>query len=135
MPLFYSKLNDELNPTFHSVLRNVIDTKMANAMPVEDLKRMLKSNGVKDEEMKWSFLDEFFRGETKVTKKEAQEWLDWNNLQIEEKMLESPDTHYSGWADPEGEDYHELLFKLPSDFDGIKRADIVTGKQIGRAHV
>lgn len=87
LPSFYTALNDRLNPTFESRLRKVIDEKMANAMPVNDLMKMLKSNGVKDEELKWAFFDEFMHGKEKVTKADLQEWLNWNNLEIEEKIL------------------------------------------------
>lgn len=87
LPSFYTALNDKLNPTFESRLRKVIDEKMANAMPVNDLMRMLKSNGVKDEELKWAFFDDFMHGKEKVTKADLQEWLNWNNLEIEEKIL------------------------------------------------
>ena len=89
-PSFYSAINDRLNPTYYSKLRQVVDEKMSNSMPVKDLKNMLKSNGVKDEEIKWTFLDEFFDAKGgKVTKEEVQQWLDWNNLEVQEIMKRS----------------------------------------------
>lgn len=89
-PSFYSAINDRLNPTYYSRLRQVVDEKMSNSMPVKDLKNMLKSNGVKDEEIKWTFLDEFFDAKGgKVTKADVQEWLDWNNLEVQEIMKRS----------------------------------------------
>jgi hypothetical protein len=89
-PAFYSQINDRLNPTFHSVLRNVIDTKMPDNMNVPSLRNLLKQFGVKDEELEWSFMDKFFEGKSKVSKADVQEWLDWNSLELEEKILGGP---------------------------------------------
>jgi hypothetical protein len=55
-------------------------------MPAEDVHKMLLSNGVKPEEMKWTGLDELLqgKGKQKVTPQEIQEHLAGNNLQIKE---------------------------------------------------
>ena len=67
-PSFYTDINNRINPTFHSKLRQIIDTKMGGKMPAEDLQRMLKSNGIKDEELKWSYFDELIGDKKIVTK-------------------------------------------------------------------
>lgn len=65
---------------------NLITEKMKGPMPAEDVHRMLLSNGVKPEEMKWTGLDELLqgKGKQKVTPQEIQEHLAGNNLQVQE---------------------------------------------------
>jgi hypothetical protein len=71
-------------PAFYSQLERVVEDKMPNAMGPEALKNMLKANAVKDEEIKWTGLDDLLRGKEKVTKKEVQDHLAQNQIQIEE---------------------------------------------------
>ena len=65
---------------------NLITEKMKGPMPAEDVHKMLLSNGVKPEEMKWTGLDELLqgKGKQKVTPQEIQEHMAGNNLQVQE---------------------------------------------------
>ena len=47
----------------------------------------LKGRGVKDEEIKWSGIEEFFADKKSVSKEELQEFVRNNQLQIEETAL------------------------------------------------
>ena len=67
---------------FTSKLEQTIQDKMGGAQDVTSLKAMLKD--IKPEEMKWSGLDEFLKGKTKVTKAEVQDFLRANQLEIKE---------------------------------------------------
>jgi hypothetical protein len=79
------KATDDTQP-FYLKSENLINEKMKGPMPAADLQKMLLSNGVKEEEMKWTGLDEFLQGKGngKVTPQEIQEHLAGNNLQIQE---------------------------------------------------
>jgi hypothetical protein len=76
---------DQSQP-FYLKSENLITEKMKGPMPAEDVHKMLLSNGVKPEEMKWTGLDEFLtsKGKQKVTPQEIQEHLAGNNLQVQE---------------------------------------------------
>jgi Large polyvalent protein associated domain 22 len=67
---------------FTSKLEQTIQDKMGGAQDVTSLRAMLKD--IKPEEMKWSGLDEFLKGKTKVTKAEVQDFLRANQLEIKE---------------------------------------------------
>ena len=79
------KSADQSQP-FYLKSENLINEKMKGPMPAEDVHKMLLSNGVKPEEMKWTGLDELLqgKGKQKVTPQEIQEHLAGNNLQIQE---------------------------------------------------
>jgi len=89
------KSADQSQP-FYLKSENLINEKMKGPMPAEDVHRMLLSNGVKPEEMKWTGLDELLtsKGKQKVTPQEIQEHLAGNNLQIEEVLLGGPKPMY-----------------------------------------
>jgi hypothetical protein len=110
-------------PTFYSQLKRVVDAKMPNAMGPESLKNMLKANAVKDEEIQWSGLDDFLKGKEKVTKKEIQDHLDQNQVEIkeitrkaqtrEDRFGSDLPTKYDRYQQPGAENYRELLLTLP----------------------
>ena len=85
MPTTAYKAADQSQP-FYLKSENVINEKMRGPMPATDLQKMLLANGVKEEEMKWTGLDEFLtsKGKNKVTPQEIQEHLAGNNLQVQE---------------------------------------------------
>ena len=79
------KSADQSQP-FYLKSENLVSEKMKGPMPAEDVHKMLLSNGVKPEEMKWTGLDSLLqgKGKQKVTPQEIQEHLAGNNLQIKE---------------------------------------------------
>ena len=89
------KSADESQP-FYLKSENLINEKMKGPMPAEDVHKMLLSNGVKPEEMKWTGLDELLqgKGKQKVTPQEIQEHLAGNNLQVQEVQLGGPKPMY-----------------------------------------
>ena len=58
------KTVDDTKPFFLKS-ENLINEKMKGPMPAEDVHKMLLSNGVKPEEMKWTGLEEFLQGKGK----------------------------------------------------------------------
>lgn len=133
---FFEALSDRVKPTFYSHLRKVVDEKVSKNIPVGDLKNLLKANGVKDEELAWTFLDEFLEGKSKVTKADLQEWLNWNQLEIEETFLLDSnrnkvplrETPYPEWMENSGQEVvvrlmdewnnNPTIWGQPHNFDG-----------------
>ena len=70
-------------PVFASKLQSVVDD-MPNKMSTDQFKSYLKNKGVKAEELKWTFMDDFFEGKTSITKAEAQDWVRGNQLEVRE---------------------------------------------------
>jgi hypothetical protein len=69
-------------PAFYLKSTQLLEQKMGNSATVEQVKAILKD--VKEEERKWSGLDDFLKGKEKVSKPELLEFLRANQLQIQE---------------------------------------------------
>ena len=71
---------------------NLITEKMKGPMPAEDVHKMLLSNGVKPEEMKWTGLDDMLKGKgkEKVTPADIQKHIAENDIQIQEVVKGQP---------------------------------------------
>ncbi len=99
--------------------------KLKGPMPGTNILKMLRSAGVKAEEMKWTGLDDYLNTEKKLTPKEVTDFIVANKLKIEEvsKELKDPSrrgaspTHYDRYTLPGGENYREVLFTLPTAED------------------
>lgn len=76
---------DELG--FFSKLRNVIEEKMPNSAPAQQIEGILSGSGVKQEEVEWMGLKEFIAGKSKVTKEELLQFIDGNTIQLKEVTL------------------------------------------------
>lgn len=67
---------------FYSKLEKNITDKMGKAATIEQVQGILKD--IKPEERKWSGIDDFLNGKTKVSKQEILDYLRANQLKIEE---------------------------------------------------
>lgn len=78
-------------PTFYSQLRKAIDEKMPNAAGPEAIKGLVKANAVKEEELKWSGLDDLLKTKEgqKLTKQEVLDHLDQNQVEVKEVTKET----------------------------------------------
>ena len=110
------KTVDDTKPFFLKS-ENLITEKMKGPMPAEDVHRMLLSNGVKPEEMKWTGLDELLqvKGKQKVTPQEIQEHLAGNNLQVQEVVKGQPKP--TQWTE-----HRDGIFTTPEGYK-IERLD------------
>ncbi len=79
-----AKPEAEAKPIFYSQLQRMVESKMPNAMGPESLRNMLKANAVKDDEIKWTGLDDLLKGKEKVTKQDVLNHLAENQVQVEE---------------------------------------------------
>lgn len=73
---------------FYSKLEDVLEKKMGNKASVEQIKGLIKSGGVKSDEMKWSGLDDYLKEQEKlglpVNKEDILSYLMENNVQLQE---------------------------------------------------
>lgn len=78
-----NKLGKEYAPTFYSHMSKTIDGMKDGKIGANSVVSYLKGKGVKNEEIKWSGIEEFLEGKKSVTKAELQEFVAGNQLQIE----------------------------------------------------
>lgn len=83
-------------PGFYSQLERTVTAKMPNKAPASQVLNIVKSpqNGVKEDEIKWSGLDDFLKekGGQPVTKQEVLEFVWANETKITEVQKGEPDT-------------------------------------------
>jgi len=76
---------DEPAPVFFSAVRNAVDALPMDKGGASQMRAMIaKSEGVKAEEMAWTGLDDFLKGKKSVTKAEIKEYMDANQVRVEE---------------------------------------------------
>jgi hypothetical protein len=136
----------DVAPTFYHAIQRTIDQKIqGKSATVEQVRAIVKN--LSPEEVKWSGIEEFLKGKTKVDKAELVEFLRVNAIEIEEVVkglgfkqsdenllaeLEDrePDTikedgldstKFSQYQLPGGKNYRELLLRLPEERGVIAR--------------
>jgi hypothetical protein len=131
-----------------SALQSTIEQKMPNSAPAEQVMNIVKGAGVKGDEIKWSGLDDFLKGKTKVGKAELMNYLKENQVEVKEIIKEGQSspaegikqfgggtTKFSQWQLPGGENYRELLLQLPTQtMDKIKSTTPISGIEYRGAH-
>ena len=81
-----------LGPVFRSILKKAAE-KIPNKGSGEQIFNTLKNTpGVKQQELKWSGLDDFLKGKKNVTKEEIQDYLKNNTLDVAEVQKPKPVT-------------------------------------------
>jgi len=114
-------------PVFYSAVANAVDALPMEKGGGDQMRAMIaKSAEVKPEEMAWIGLDDFLKGKKSVTKQEIQDYVDANQVQIEEVVRAElvqfgPDTNPE-LSIPGGENYREVLLRLP-DMQGRNISD------------
>lgn len=82
-------------PPFYSKLQRDIETRLQNTASVDQVRALLRE--AKEDEIKWSGVDLFLKGKTKIDKAELLEFLRANQFRVElrvlgEKLPETPET-------------------------------------------
>ena len=78
-------INTDPAPVFYSAVANAVDALPMEKGGGDQMRAMIaKSPEVKSEEMAWIGLDDFLKGKKSVTKQEIQDYVDANQVQIEE---------------------------------------------------
>ena len=83
---FVRKQLPERVPIFYSRLPAVLAQKMPESAPVSQIRGILQSSQIPKEEIEWSGLEDFLKGKTKVGKTELLDYLQKNQLTIEETI-------------------------------------------------
>lgn len=100
-------------PVFYSKLASSLAEKMPESAPVDQIRGILKSSGIPKEEIEWSGIEDFLKGKAKVSKTELLDYLSKNQVAIEEVWKNEGAVKYSQHQLPGGENYREVLFKVP----------------------
>lgn len=125
-------------PTFYSKLQREIGNFKGDKIGAASVESYLKGKGVKDEEIKWSGIRQFLEGKKSVNKQELMDYLKANELEIETVALGGLDsddvdfyelrdagfdengTRWSQYSLKGGDNYREILFKIPnSDYSNL----------------
>ena len=77
----------EKSPTFYSHMGKTIDDMKQDKIGANSVVSYLKGKGVKNEEIKWSGIEEFLQGKKSVSKAELQEFVAGSMLQIDVKSV------------------------------------------------
>lgn len=115
----------------------IVQQKIKGVMPGRQILKTLQANGVKQDELRWTGLDDYLDTDEKRTPQEVIKFIDENKLQIQELNKQenemslaeiarsdidetgvSRQTLYSKYTLPGGENYREILFTLPRDNSG-----------------
>lgn len=78
---------DEYAPMFYSKMEREIEAIKQNKLSATSVISMLRGKGVKAEEIKWSGIETFLEGKKSVTKEELLEFVQNNQMEIEEEEL------------------------------------------------
>ena len=78
-------------PTFYSKAAKVAADKIGGSGSGDQILATLRNNGVKDSEMQWMGLDDFLKGKPKVSKADLQQFINENQIRLDEKTLGGDD--------------------------------------------
>jgi hypothetical protein len=80
-----ARTDDETAPVFFSAVSNAVDALPMEKGGGDQMRAMIaKGQGVKAEEMSWIGLDDFLKGKKSVTKQEVRDYVEANQVRIEE---------------------------------------------------
>ncbi|OYV96819.1 MAG: hypothetical protein B7Z62_07540 [Deltaproteobacteria bacterium 37-65-8] len=103
--------------TFFSKLLQTIDEKMPNAAPVDQVRALLRSQGVKADEIRWSGIEHLLTGKQKLTKEEVRSWVEANTINVFDVTSKPKFEQYTLPGQKKG--YGELLLTLSEEaFEG-----------------
>jgi len=71
-------------PIFYSQLQRIIEAKMPNTAPVDQVRNIIKGGAVKQDEIEWSGIEDFLTGKVKVSKADLLDFLRSNEVKIQE---------------------------------------------------
>lgn len=122
---------------FYSFLEETVKEKMPNSAPVAQVKGLLTSAGVKQEEMDWLDIEGFLAGKDKVTRQDLLDYVHQNQVQIKEvkkggppknvesRMMEIEDAFRERGFTIQQDDYDpELVTTLDKDGEFVELDEI-----------
>lgn len=121
-PLFRPDENPAQGEEFHSNLQKIIEQKMPNKATADQIRGIIKGNGIKDEEVKWSGLEDYLKNNRVTTKQDLLNHLIDNSPKIQEHVLGNDSHKYAMHALPGGSNYREIVYSIPVK-DGIHETE------------
>jgi len=100
-----------LGPVFRSILKETAK-KLSNKGSGEQFLGQLKNTpGLKQQELKWSGLDDFLKNKKNVTKEEVKDYLEKNSLDVSEVALPR--------ASKDADNFNQLLNKVKTEKNNL----------------
>jgi len=123
---------------FYSLASKVADDLPDRAMSLDELKATLAKRGVKKDEIDWLDLDAAYdmSESGKITKEEIKSWVNFDNVELEEQIVEGNYRTASGSSNlPTSENVREINlklkgYKLPSGHHDDSLAYVRIGDQV-----
>ena len=116
-------------PAFYSKLAKTIEAKMSGPMPAEQLLGLVKSAGIKQDELDWFDLPRLLKDNPKPTKQQVLDYLAANALEIKEvskggNIKEATEAQYDA-ASAAAERNDNFGYDYPSEFlrDAVNEDD------------
>lgn len=123
-------------PIFYSKMASALAEKMPESASPDQIRGIIQNSGIPKEEMEWSGIEDFLKDKQKISKIELLDYLQKNRINIEEVTYSENipiegakeaipkvgATKYSEHQLPGGENYREVLFKLPTP-EGLPMPD------------
>ena len=109
-----------VQPFYSKVLAEVEGLTQEKWSGEQLLGKLRKTPGVKGEELSWTGLDEFLAGKQSVTRAEVREFLDQNQVRVQEVVKdnfldEANAPKFGAYVEPGGKFYKELILTLPTE--------------------
>lgn len=83
--------SDATVPTFFSKLERVASSKVPTSASGDQILSTLRNNGVKESEIKWTGVDDFLKGKTKVSKADLQQYISEHKITLNEVDYGTPE--------------------------------------------
>jgi hypothetical protein len=112
----FSKRKKDVVKPFYSKMQQVIESKMSTISSKDQVYSIIRNNGVKQDEIKWSGLNDYLKDKDKVNKRELLDFLRMNELTIQETE-KGKLSSISNWRDYviNGNDLTKLELSLDRD--------------------
>lgn len=121
-----STLHQADHEAFYSHAERVADSKLPNRGSAEQMRQTMLGAGVKADELQWLGLDDLFetRQGEQLSKADILDTIRENRIQLGEDVRTGPDAKFARYVEPGGENYRELLIRLP---EGRPEGDFLYG--------
>ncbi|RJO64156.1 MAG: hypothetical protein C4540_04560 [Candidatus Omnitrophota bacterium] len=113
-------------PVFYSKMTSALAEKMPESAPIEQVRGILQSAQIPNEEIEWSGIEGFLKGKEKISKPELLDYLQKNQMTIEEMVkgvgeLEVVEADRATEAFDEGKQVHGI--SREGEYESIETKD------------
>jgi hypothetical protein len=108
-------------PGFYSKAERVAEQKLPPSASGQQILSTLRNSGVKEDEIKWTGLDDFLADKPKVSKQEVQNFLRENQVQIQEVEKGAPEKYSITKNSEESEYAGQPVYDVVDGRNGLTR--------------